>query len=82
MKRKKYDITTIDGNAFCIMGYVTTAMSQERTAMGWNTPEDFAEAKKAYLDDAQSAGYDHLVSISDAMLERINEAIGKGGEDA
>ena len=74
MARKKYDIGGINGNAYCIMGYVTTAMSQESELMGWSR-DDLKKAKDDYLDDAMSGEYDHLVEISKAMIERINNVI-------
>ena len=72
---KKYSIIGIDGNAFCIMGYVCTAMAREAHHLGWNGDE-LAKQKKAYMDDAMSSDYDHLVAISDKMIGRINEAMG------
>ncbi len=74
MARKKYDIGGINGNAYCIMGYVTTAMSQESELMGWNLDE-LKKAKDDYLADATSSDYNHLVDVSKAMVERINNAI-------
>ena len=71
---KKYSIIGIDGNAFCIMGYVCTAMAREAHHLGWNVDE-LAKQKKAYMDDAMSSNYDHLVAISDKMISRINENI-------
>lgn len=71
---KKYSIIGIDGNAFCIMGYVCTAMAREAHRLGWNVDE-LAKQKKAYMDDAMSSNYDHLVAISDKMIGRINEAM-------
>ena len=73
----KYSIVGIDGNAFCIMGYVTTAMAREAHIMGWNGDE-LARQKKAYMDDATSSDYNHLVAISAEMICRINEAIKEG----
>lgn len=80
MARKKYDIGGINGNAFCIMGYVTTAMSQESELMGWSR-DDLKNAKDDYIADATSGDYNHLVAVSRKMVDRINKAISGGSED-
>lgn len=74
MARKKYDIGGINGNAYCIMGYVTTAMSQESELMGWSR-DDLKKAKDDYLADATSGDYNHLVMVSIEMIDRINKSI-------
>lgn len=74
MARKKYDIGGINGNAYCIMGYVTTAMSQEPELMGWSR-DDLKKAKDDYLAEATSSDYNHLVKVSREMIDRINNSI-------
>lgn len=74
MARKKYDIVGINGNAYCIMGYVSTAMAQECEAMGWDSAA-LKKEKDAYLNDAMSGDYNHLVAVSADMVDRINKAI-------
>lgn len=75
--KNKYKITTLgpQGNAYAIMGYVTTAMEQERQAMGWEDNSVFKMEKEHYLQDAMSADYVHLVSVSRLMINRINQRI-------
>lgn len=59
----KYSLTDIDGNAFCIMGYVVKAMLRE----------NFSESEiDAYLADCKSSNYDHLIQVSDEMCDRLN----------
>lgn len=80
MARKKYDIVGIDGNAYSIMGYVSTAMAQECEAMGWDAAA-LKKEKDAYLNDAMSGDYNHLVAVSADMVDRVNKAISGGSED-
>lgn len=80
MARKKYDIGGINGNAYCIMGYVSTAMAQECEAMGWDAAA-LKKEKDAYLADAMSGDYNHLVAVSRKMVDRINKTISGGSED-
>lgn len=81
MARKKYyDIVGINGNAYCIMGYVSTAMAQECEAMGWDAAA-LKKEKDAYLNDAMSGDYNHLVAVSADMVDRINKAISGGSEN-
>lgn len=74
-QRKKYDLVGIDGNAFFVIGYVTHAMRKNRKAMGWNTAHECGEAVRAYMADAKSSDYNHLIAVSAEMVERINRAI-------
>lgn len=80
MARKKYKIVGINGNAYCIMGYVSTAMAQECEAMGWDAAA-LKKEKDAYLNDAMSGDYNHLVAVSADMVDRINKAISGGCEN-
>lgn len=80
MARKKYNLVGIDGNAYSIMGYVSTAMAQECEAMGWDAAA-LKKEKDAYLNDAMSGDYNHLVAVSADMVDRINKAISGGSED-
>lgn len=79
MARKKYDIGGINGNAFCIMGYVSMAMCQECEAMGWDAAA-LKKEKDAYMADAMSGDYEHLVDVSRKMVDRINKAISGGNK--
>ena len=75
--KNKYKITTLgpQGNAYAIMGYVTTAMEQERSLMNWGDNSVFKMEKEHYLNDAMSSDYDHLVQVSQQMINRINQRI-------
>ena len=63
MNTHNYSLVGIDGNAYCIMAYVTRAMRQ----CGKTRAE-----QDAYLADAQSSNYDHLVAVSMDMCEELN----------
>lgn len=63
MARKKYNLVGIDGNAYNVMGYVTQAMRREHF-----TQKDI----DAYLDDAMSEDYSHLVAVSVEMIDKCN----------
>ena len=63
MAKKKYDLVGVDGNAFCVMGYVARAMRAE----GFSREEI-----KAYQDDAMSSDYSHLISVSVDMVDECN----------
>ena len=63
-KKTKYSLVDIDGNAYSIMGYVQSAM------------EDVGFSKEdidAYLDDAMSSDYNHLLGVSFKMIHSCNE---------
>jgi len=60
----KYDLVGIDGNAFCIMGYVVKAMKE----CGFSKSE-----RDAYYNDATSSDYDHLLCVSVGMIDKCND---------
>lgn len=80
MARKKYNLGNVNGNAYCIMGAVQMVMGQEREAMGWDD-DTLEKEKKAYVDDAMSGDYNHLVAVSRKMVDRINKAVSGGNEN-
>lgn len=60
----KYDLTTVDSNAFCIMGYIIAGMRRE----------GFTEQQiKEYQSKAMSSDYMNLVSVSLDYLDKLNE---------
>lgn len=63
--KKKYSLVGIDGNAYSIMGYVSKAMRNTG-----HTKEEI----DAYLNDAMSSDYSHLVGVSADMIEKINNS--------
>ncbi len=64
--KEKYTLVGVDGNAYAIMGYVVSAMRREG-----KTKENI----DAYLKDAKSSDYYHLIAVSHATLEVLNEEI-------
>lgn len=63
---KKYTLVGISSNAFAIMEYVKRCMIKEGKSI---------EQIKEYRKDATSSNYDHLLSVSVAMITRLNKAI-------
>lgn len=59
----KYSLTGIDGNAFCIMGYVSESMSRE----GYSKSEI-----DSYITDCMSSDYNHLIQVSNSMCDTLN----------
>ena len=68
---KPYDLVGVDGNAFSVMGYVSNAMR----CSGFSTKE-----RDEYLADAQSSDYNHLLSVSVQMVEKVNEKLRQEGK--
>lgn len=62
--KRNYSLVGVDGNAFAVMGYVQRAMRQ-----AGKTQEEI----RAYLDEAQSSDYDHLLAVSSEMVEKLND---------
>lgn len=63
MARKKYNLIGIDGNAFSVLGYVSNAMRRE----GYSRAEI-----DAYMTDAKSKDYSHLLCVSAEMVDKLN----------
>lgn len=63
-KKTKYSLVGVDGNAYSIMAYVQSAMEDVRFSK-----EDI----NAYLDDAMSSDYNHLLGVSVKMVRACNE---------
>lgn len=64
---KAYTLVGVDGNAYAIMGYVRTAMKRAKM-----TKEDI----DAYIKDATSSDYNHLLVVSCEMIDKVNEILG------
>lgn len=75
--KNKYKITTNSplGNAYAIMGYVTTAMERESEKMGWANASTLKMEKEHYLQDAMSSDYQHLLQVSHQMINKINQKL-------
>ena len=69
---KAYTLVGIDGNAYNIMGYVRDAMHDAKM-----TSYDI----DAYIKDATSSDYDHLLVVSCEMIDRVNEILGLNDYD-
>ena len=63
MKKRKYCLVGVDGNAYAVMAYVRDAMRRE----GYSK-EDIEN----YTNDARSSDYDHLLCVSIAMVDKLN----------
>lgn len=64
---KAYTLIGINGNAYSIMGYVRVAMDDANM-----TNDDI----DAYIKDATSSDYNHLLAVSCEMIDKVNEILG------
>ena len=64
---KAYTLVGINGNAYSIMGCVRVAMDDANM-----TNDDI----DAYVKDATSSDYNHLVAVSCEMIDKVNEILG------
>lgn len=62
----KYTLVGVDGNAYVVMGYVKGAMRE----VGMSQDE-----REAYVTDATSGDYKHLLCVSMDMLDKCNERL-------
>ena len=69
---KAYTLIGINGNAYSIIGYVRAAMDDANM-----TNDDI----DAYVKDATSSDYNHLVAVSCEMIDRVNEILGLNDYD-
>jgi hypothetical protein len=63
---EKYTLVGVDGNAYSVMGYVRRAMKECH-----KTKEEI----DAYLKDAMSSNYVHLVNVSIDMIDKLNKEL-------
>jgi hypothetical protein len=68
----KLDLTTVDGNAYSIMGAVRQAMRKA----GYSQ-----QAQKEYQEDSMSGDYDHLLQVAIAWVEEPDECDDEDEED-
>lgn len=59
----KYNLVGIDSNAYSIMGYVQRAMRKKHCSK---------EEVEAYIKNAKSSNYNHLLVTSINMIEELN----------
>lgn len=67
-----YDLVGVDGNAYCVMGYVVRAMRECKKSK--------AEIE-AYRKDAMSSDYYHLLAVSIEMVDALNKIAGRDDEE-
>jgi hypothetical protein len=60
----KYSLEGIDGNAFSIMGYVSSCMKAEGKSQS---------EIKTYTDECMSSDYDNLLYVSICRIEELND---------
>lgn len=61
--KREYTLVGVNGNAFAIMGYVVRAMKLEH-----NSKDEI----DAYIINAKSSNYTHLIAVSVDMCEKLN----------
>lgn len=61
--KREYTLIGVDGNAFAIMGYVVRAMKLEHKSK---------DEIDAYIRNAKSSDYTHLIAVSVDMCEELN----------
>lgn len=64
--RPKFSLTGLNGNAWCIMAYVTEAMRKSGVQ---------AAKRNEYVKQATGGDYDNLVAVSQGILDRLNANI-------
>lgn len=61
--KREYTLVGVNGNAFAIMGYVVRAMKLEHKSK---------DEIDAYIINAKSSDYTHLIAVSMDMCEELN----------
>lgn len=64
MSKEMYSLVGIDGNAYSLMGYTQDAMAEQ----GFSKEEI-----DAFLRDAQSSDYNHLIATCYEKVRECNE---------
>lgn len=60
------------GNAFCIMGFINDVMEDAFEATNGNDERFNQSARDTYFKDATSGNYYHLRSVSQKVLDIVN----------
>lgn len=63
---KQFSLVGVDGNAFSIMAYTSSAMKKA----------GFKEQIAEYRNQAMSGDYSNLICLSDEWITKCNEALG------
>ena len=75
---KRYTLVGVDGNAFCVMGYVINAMKETERPL--KRPHVITLGNiDSYKTLAMSGDYNNLLSISMDVLNDINTALEDAG---
>lgn len=61
--KEKYTLVGVDGNAYSVMGYVKRCMREVGMSQKQRT---------AYIEDATSDDYHHLLCVSMEMVDKCN----------
>lgn len=74
---KKKTLVGVNGNAFCVMGTVSSWMKEACSLARQQADEDgiktFDEkAIDAYTNEAMSSDYNYLLNVSVEMVDKIN----------
>lgn len=75
---EKKTLAGVNGNAFCVMGTVSSWMKEACSLARQRADKDginaFDEkAIDAYTNEAMSSDYGHLLSVSVEMVDKIND---------
>ena len=75
---EKKTLAGVNGNAFCVMGAVSSWMKEACSLAKQWADEDGIKAfdKKAidaYTNEAMSSDYNHLLNVSVEMVDKIND---------
>lgn len=61
---ERFTLVGVDGNAYSVMGYVQRCM---------RICHKSKEEQDAYIKDAMSSDYNHLLVVSCEMIDKLNE---------
>lgn len=64
--KPKFSLTGLEGNAFCIMAYVSEAMRKSGVAPA---------KRNEYVGRVTAGDYDNLVAVSQGVLDKLNANI-------
>ena len=75
---EKKTLAGVNGNAFCVMGTVSSWMKEACSLARQRADKDGINAfdEKAidtYTNEAMSSDYNHLLSVSVEMVDKIND---------
>ena len=65
---KTYSLVGVNGNAYVVMGYTQMAMKECNFSK---------EQQEAYLKDAMSSDYNHLLTVSNTQIAECNKWVKK-----